>query len=235
VTRILIVEDEPLIADSLGYSLERAGFEVTIARDGLQALQQAGLAQPDLVVLDWILPGLDGIEVCRRLRAASAVPIIMLTARGEEDDRVTGLDFGADDYLVKPFGFRELLARIRATLRRVNLDQTAMAAGPLTIGQVCLDRAAHRVTKAGAALDLTAREFALLDVLMGQAGRVLARDRLLDAVWGASWVGDPRTLDVHVRWLRLKLEDDPADPRYIQTVRGVGYRFAAPEEFDEPA
>jgi len=232
VTRILVVEDEPLIADSLAYSLRREGFEVDVATDGPGALRQAAERLPDLVVLDLILPGLDGLEVCRRLRNGSPVPVIMLTARGEESDRVAGLELGADDYLVKPFSFRELLARIRATLRRVSLDQGLAEAGPLKVGQLTLDREAHRVLKQGHPLDLSVREFDLLEALMGQAGRALTREALLGTVWGSDWVGDPRTLDVHVRWLRMKVEDDPAEPRYIQTVRGMGYRFAGPEEFE---
>ena len=232
MTRILVVEDEPLIADSLAYSLRRDGFEVDVATDGPGALRQAAERLPDLVVLDLILPGLDGLEVCRRLRNGSPVPVIMLTARGEESDRVAGLELGADDYLVKPFSFRELLARIRATLRRVSLDQGLAEAGPLKVGQLTLDREAHRVLKQGHPLDLSVREFDLLEALMGQAGRALTREALLGAVWGSDWVGDPRTLDVHVRWLRMKVEDDPAEPRYIQTVRGMGYRFAGPEEFE---
>ena len=232
MTRILVVEDEPLIADSLAYSLRREGFEVDVATDGPGALRQAAERLPDLVVLDLILPGLDGLEVCRRLRNGSPVPVIMLTARGEESDRVAGLELGADDYLVKPFSFRELLARIRATLRRVSLDQGLAEAGPLKVGQLTLDREAHRVLKQGHPLDLSVREFDLLEALMGQAGRALTREALLGTVWGSDWVGDPRTLDVHVRWLRMKVEDDPAEPRYIQTVRGMGYRFAGPEEFE---
>jgi DNA-binding response OmpR family regulator len=230
---ILVVEDEPLIADSLSYSLLREGYVVSVASDGSEALRLAAAERPDLVLLDLILPGLDGIEVCRRLRAVSPMPVIMLTARGEETDRVAGLESGADDYLAKPFSFRELLARIRATLRRVALDQQPPAAGPVRIGALLLDRDAHRVLKRGLELDLTGREYALLDVLMHQAGRAIGRTTLLNNVWGPNWVGDPRTLDVHVRWLRLKIEDDPADPRYVQTVRGFGYRFAAPEELDE--
>ncbi len=235
MTRILVVDDESLIADSLCYSLRLEGFEVDAAADGPEALRLAELQPPDLVVLDLILPSLDGVEVCRRLRQASQVPIIMLTARSEEADRIAGLETGADDYLPKPFSFRELLAHIRALLRRVALDHYPRADSLLTIGKLSLDRQAHRVTKAGVELELTSREYALLDVLMHQAGRALARDDLLSTVWGPGWVGDPRTLDVHIRWLRVKIEDDPADPRYIQTVRSVGYRFAGAEEFEAEA
>ena len=235
MTRILVVDDEPLITDSLRYSLQREGFEVSVAHDGAEALRLAEADPPDLVVLDLIMPKMDGLEVVRRLRAASAVPVIMLTARGEEADRVAGLELGADDYLAKPFSFRELLARIRANLRRVELDQQPTDVTPLHIGALSLDRAAHRVLKDGAEVELTTREYDLLAELMSRAGRALSREALLNAVWGANWFGDPRTLDVHVRWLRLKIEDDPAAPRYIQTVRGLGYRFAGPEEFEERA
>jgi DNA-binding response OmpR family regulator len=232
---ILVADDEPLIADSLSYSLTREGFQVSVARDGLEALSLATARRPDLAVLDVLLPALDGIEVCRRLRAVSTMPVIMLTARGEEMDRVAGLESGADDYLVKPFSFRELLARIRATLRRVALDQQPPSTGPVVVGDLVLDRGAHRVSKRGQELELSVREYALLDVLMDNAGRAVGRTTLLNSVWGPGWVGDPRTLDVHIRWLRLKVEDDPAAPGYIQTVRGFGYRFAAPEEFGEAA
>lgn len=235
VTRILVVDDEPLITDSLRYSLQREGFEVSVAHDGAEALRAAEADKPDLVVLDVIMPTMGGLEVCRRLRAASAVPVIMLTARGEEADRVAGLELGADDYLAKPFSFRELLARIRANLRRVEIDQRQTDDAPQHIGALCLDRAAHRALKNSAAVDLTTREYDLLAELMSRAGRALSREALLNAVWGVNWIGDPRTLDVHVRWLRLKIEDDPASPRYIQTVRGMGYRFAGPEEFEERA
>ncbi len=235
MTRILVVDDEPLITDSLRYSLQREGFEVSVAHDGAEALRAAEADQPDLVVLDAIMPKMGGLEVCRRLRAVSAVPVIMLTARGEEADRVAGLELGADDYLAKPFSFRELLARIRANLRRVEIDQRQTDDAPQRIGALCLDRAAHRALKNSAAVDLTTREYDLLAELMSRAGRALSREALLNAVWGENWIGDPRTLDVHVRWLRLKIEDDPASPRYIQTVRGMGYRFAGPEEFEERA
>lgn len=233
MTQILVVDDEPLITDSLRYSLQREGFEVSVAHDGAEALRLVEIEMPDLVVLDLILPKMDGMEVCRRLREISAVPVIMLTARAEESDRVAGLEMGADDYLAKPFSFRELLARIRANLRRVELDQHPPDDTPLRIGALCLDRAAHRVLKNDAPLELTVREYDLLAELMNRAGRALSREALLNAVWGENWIGDPRTLDVHVRWLRLKIEDDPAAPRYVQTVRGLGYRFAGPEEFEE--
>jgi DNA-binding response OmpR family regulator len=228
--RILLVDDEPLIIDSLSYSLEREGFEVSSAMDGMQALELVAEFKPDLIVLDLLLPDISGFEVCRRLRESYTTPVIMLTALGEEIDRVQGLEVGADDYLAKPFSFRELLARIRATLRRVELDRKAKHEQPVTLKHLSLDPTARRVFKKKEELQLSAREFDLLAALMSNAGRAMSRDELLKQVWGDDWIGDPRTLDVHVRWLRLKVEDDPAIPKYIQTVRGYGYRFAGPEE-----
>lgn len=230
MTRILLVDDEPLIVDSLSYSLEREGFEVKSAMDGHQALESVEEFKPDLIVLDLLLPDISGFEVCRRLRENSSVPVIMLTALGEEIDRVQGLEVGADDYLAKPFSFRELLARVRATLRRVELDRQAQQAQPVNLKNLSLDPVARRVFKNEKELQLSAREFDLLAAMMTNAGRAMSREELLQMVWGDEWIGDPRTLDVHVRWLRLKIEDDPATPRYIQTVRGYGYRFAGPEE-----
>jgi DNA-binding response OmpR family regulator len=178
-----------------------------------------------------MLPDISGFEVCRRLRATTNTPVIMLTARGEEIDRVLGLEVGADDYMAKPFSFRELLARIQATLRRVELDrQQSTQPQALKLRQLSLDPVARRVFKGEDELQLSAREFDLLAVLMKNAGRAMSRDDLIKQVWGDDWVGDPRTLDVHVRWLRLKIEEDPASPIYIQTVRGYGYRFAGEEE-----
>jgi DNA-binding response OmpR family regulator len=230
LTRILLVDDEPLITDSLTYSLRREGFEVKAVGDGVSALQEIQDFQPDLVVLDIMLPGMSGLEVCRRLRSQSAIPVIMLTARGEEIDRVLGLEVGADDYLAKPFSFRELLARIRSILRRVEMDRQSTQTQPIVIGNLTLDPVARRAFKGDQEIQLSTREFDLLSMLMRNAGRALSRGELLTEVWGNEWVGDSRTLDVHVRWLRLKVEEDPASPRYIQTVRGHGYRFAGPEE-----
>lgn len=230
MTRILLVDDEPLITDSLTYSLRREGFEVQTSADGAGALDAFQDFLPDLVVLDLMLPGMSGLEVCRRLRAFSAIPVIMLTARSEEIDRVLGLEVGADDYLAKPFSFRELLARIRAILRRIELDRQAAQMQSVELGGLALDPVARRASKGGAELQLSAREFDLLALLMKNAGRALSREELLNQVWGEDWIGDPRTLDVHVRWLRLKIEEDPASPVYVQTVRGHGYRFAGPEE-----
>ena len=232
MTMILLVDDEPLIIDSLTYSLKREGFDVKVAYDGTQALQSVQEYEPDLIVLDLMLPDISGLEVCRRIRTGRTTPVIMLTARGEEIDRVLGLEVGADDYLAKPFSFRELLARIRSTLRRVELDRQASQLQPVTLRQLSLDPVARRVFKGELELQLSAREFDLLAILMKNAGRALSRDELLTQVWGEEWIGDPRTLDVHVRWLRLKVEEDPASPQYIQTVRGYGYRFVGPEELD---
>lgn len=227
---ILVVDDEPLITDSLSYSLKREGFDVHVAADGLSALKAVEELKPDLVVLDLMLPDISGYEVCRRLRTMTTTPVIMLTARGEEIDRVLGLEVGADDYLAKPFSFRELLARIRSMLRRVALDRQVAQPKLVTMGQISLDPEARRVFKGDRELQLSAREFDLLAVMMKNAGRAMGREELIKLVWGEDWVGDPRTLDVHIRWLRLKIEEDPASPQYIQTVRGYGYRFAGPEE-----
>jgi DNA-binding response OmpR family regulator len=228
----MLVDDEPLITDSLSYSLRREGFEVKAVGDGAIALQEILAFQPDLVVLDIMLPGMSGLEICRRLRAQSVIPVIMLTARGEEIDRVLGLEVGADDYLPKPFSFRELLARIRSILRRIELDRQTAQTQSTLLGYLTLDPVARRVYKDEQELQLSAREFDLLSILMKNAGRALSREELLAEVWGSDWIGDQRTLDVHVRWLRLKIEEDPASPRYIQTVRGHGYRFAGPEELE---
>jgi DNA-binding response OmpR family regulator len=227
---ILLVDDEQLITESLTYSLKRERFDVEIAADGLTAIKKAEELKPDLVVLDLMLPDISGFEVCRRLRTFTTTPVIMLTARGEEIDRVLGLEVGADDYLAKPFSFRELLARIHAMLRRVQLDRQQSQPQPMSMRHLSLDPVARRVFKGDQELQLSAREFDLLAVLMKNAGRAMSRDELIKQVWGDDWVGDPRTLDVHVRWLRLKIEEDPASPQYIQTVRGFGYRFAGLEE-----
>ena len=230
MTKILIVDDEPLITESLAYSLGLEGFEVETVADGSQVLAVFEEFQPDLVVLDIMLPGMSGLEVCRRLRTTSAVPVIMLTARGDEIDRVMGLEVGADDYLAKPFSFRELHARIRALLRRVELDQGVQVGQTITVGELTLDHVARQIFKGTQELELSSREFDLLAALIEHAGQALSRENLQDQVWGEGWIGDPRTLSVHIRWLRLKIEDDAANPRYIHTVRGFGYRFASSEE-----
>jgi DNA-binding response OmpR family regulator len=229
LSTILLVEDDELIVESVRYGLEQAGYQVLTALDGGSGLALAREQQPDVVLLDVMLPVLDGFQVCRRLRSESKVPIIMLTARGEEMDKVVGLELGADDYVVKPFGMRELVARIRAQLRRTELEAEP-ARRAVSVGAVTLDLDQHLVTKAGQAVELRPKEFDLLAALMSQAGHAFERDELLDAVWGVDWIGDTRTLDVHIRRLRQALEDDPSDPRYISTVRGRGYRFARPDE-----
>ncbi len=230
--RILLVDDEPVIIDSLTYSFQREGFEVHAAADGAQALELFDEVQPDLVVLDIRLPGVDGLEVCRRLRQRSAVPIIMLTALGNELDRVVGLEVGADDYLPKPFSFRELLARVRSVLRRIELDQHSPINGALRIGNLRVETQSRRVFKNDQEIQLSTREFELLTALMRDAGRAVSREELIRRAWGEEWSGDPRTLEVHVRWLRLKIEDDPTTPHYVQTVRGYGYRFVGPDELE---
>lgn len=225
---ILLVEDDPAIADPLRYQLERHGYRVVAAGDGCEALELARKTSPDLVLLDLMLPGLDGMEVCRELRRESSVPVLMMTARGEEADRVLGLEMGADDYIVKPFSFRELLARIRANLRRVALDTRSQ--GPLELGTVRIDLARRVLSKAGQPVSLSFREFELLRALALARGAVCSRESLLDGVWGPDWVGDPRTVDVHIRWLREKLESDPAHPELLLTSRGAGYRLVTPDE-----
>ena len=227
-TTILLADDDELIVDVLRHQLEREGFAVLATGNGLDALEIARGQAPDLVLLDVMMPGMQGWEVCRELRRESTVPILMLTARGEEMDRVLGLELGADDYVVKPFSFRELLARIRANLRRSALSQPAVesADAPLeSIGPIAIDRRRHQVTRHGEVVALTTREYDLLLALLDANGAVVRRGDLLDRVWGETWVGDPRTVDVHIRWLREKLEDEPGSPRLILTVRGVGYRL----------
>lgn len=230
--KILLVDDDTMIVDSLTYSLKKEGFSIISCGDGLEAVTLATKQSPDLIVLDVMLPSIDGWEVCRRIRRNSSTPIIMLTARGDEFDRVVGLEMGADDYLPKPFSFRELLARIRAILRRIEFDRKPSLNHKLTIGDIMVDNSAHQVFKNGTPLIMTQKEYDLLFTLMNRAGKVVSRADLLDIVWGVDWLGDTRTLDVHIRWVREKVEDIPGKPRYITTVRGVGYRFASPQEVD---
>ncbi|ROP43385.1 response regulator transcription factor [Pseudokineococcus lusitanus] len=225
MTRILLVEDEESLSDPLAYQLGREGYEVAVAADGPAALAEFDRAGADLVLLDLMLPGLPGTEVCRQLRARSAVPVIMVTAKDSEVDVVVGLELGADDYVTKPYSSRELLARIRAVLRRggevdEGEDPAALAAGP-----VRMDVERHVVTLGGEPLSLPLKEFELLEVLLRNAGRVLTRGQLIDRVWGADYVGDTKTLDVHVKRLRAKIEDDPASPTRLVTVRGLGYKL----------
>jgi DNA-binding response OmpR family regulator len=224
--KILVVDDERLIVDSVKYGLQKEGYTVVTAYDGEQAIAQAREEKPDLIVLDIQLPKKDGWAVCRAIRQESRVPIVMLTARNEEADKVLGLELGADDYLVKPFSLRELLARVRAALRRAN-EYAEPVSQAVVIGEVEFDPKSHRVTARGRELELTRKEYDLLAALILRAGEVIKRNELIDQVWQTDWMGDTRTLDVHIRWLREKIERNPSKPCYIQTVRGVGYRFAA--------
>jgi two-component system response regulator RegX3 len=225
---ILFVEDEVSITEPLAEALRNEGFETQVAGTVAEALELAR-RDPDLVLLDLMLPDGSGFDVCRELRKRSQVPIIMLTARGEEADRVVGLELGADDYVVKPFSAREVVARIRAVLRRADAPEPADEA-TLEIGDLRLDPAKHEVTHRGATLELSRKEFELLRLLMRNAGSVVTRERLIDEVWDPNWFGSTKTLDVHVSGLRRKLGDDPAEPRYLHTVRGVGFRFSSPDE-----
>lgn len=227
--KILVVDDERLIVDSVKYGLQKEGYSIITAFDGEQGVAKARDEKPDLILLDIQLPKKDGWAVCREIRQMSRAPIIMLTARSEEADKVLGLELGADDYLSKPFSMRELLARVRAALRRATEYAEAIAV-PIKIGQVEIDPASHRVMCRGKALELTRKEYDLLLTLMTHPGKVVARNDLIDKVWQTDWMGDTRTLDVHIRWLREKIERDPGKPIYIQTVRGVGYRFTTEEE-----
>lgn len=224
--RILLVEDEETISEPLAEHLERDGFEPEVAANLVEARAALERRMPDLILLDVMLPDGDGRDLAREVRRISDVPIIMLTARGEEIDRVLGLELGADDYVVKPFSARELSARIRAILRRSRPDRRP---GPIQVGDLVLDPAARTVTKGGEPLELTAREFDLLHLLMANAGQVVRREQIMDEVWDPHWFGPTKTLDVHISWLRKKLGDDAQDPRYIATVRGVGFRFLVPE------
>jgi two-component system, OmpR family, response regulator RegX3 len=226
---ILVVEDEESITIPLAEALERDGFHAEVAHTVADGLAKGRTTRPDLVLLDIGLPDGSGLDVCRELRATSGVPIIILSARGEEADRVVGLELGADDYVVKPFSARELIARIRAVLRRTAAPAAA-AQGPLEIGGVRLDPAKRTVQLNHEPVELARKEFDLLALLMREAGTVVQRERLIDEVWDVNWFGSTKTLDVHVSALRKKLEDDPSSSRYIHTVRGVGFRFAAPEE-----
>jgi len=232
--RILVVEDEDSISAPFAEALRRAGFEALVTRTAAGALELAGEAEPDLVMLDLTLPDGDGRDVCRELRRRSDVPIVMLTARGTEMDKIVGLELGADDYVVKPFSAREVISRIRAVLRRsAPRDGAGADEKPIRIGELELDSAARVARLGGEQLDLSRKEFDLLAELMRNAGRVVKREDLMSKVWDVNWFGSTKTLDVHIGWLRRKLDDDSNRPRYIETVRGVGFRFAAPE-VEEP-
>ncbi|MBV9895591.1 MAG: response regulator transcription factor [Chloroflexi bacterium] len=233
MAQILVVEDEESLLQTLRYNLARAGHDVRLSSNGVQALEMIRGNPPELVVLDLMLPGLDGLELCRAVRAdtlnpaVSHVPILMLTARDEEIDKVVGLEVGADDYLTKPFSMHELLARVKAQLRRAEMGNSSVRSAPpvLSSGDLSIDVGAHRVLRDGSLLQMKRREFDLLVYLMRHAGQLQTREALLRNVWGYEYVGDTRTVDVHVRWLRGKIESDPAAPTRIQTVRGIGYVF----------
>jgi two-component system response regulator RegX3 len=226
MTRVLVVEDEESFSEALSYMLRREGYEVAVAETGPDALTEFDRAGADLVLLDVMLPGLSGTEVCRTLRQKSSVPIIMLTARDSEIDKVVGLELGADDYVTKPFSSRELVARIRAVLRR-NTETDELLPGVLEAGPVRMDVDRHVVTVNGGAVQLPLKEFDLLELFLRNSGRVLTRGQLIDRVWGADYVGDTKTLDVHVKRLRAKVEPDPTAPKYLLTVRGLGYKLEA--------
>lgn len=225
---ILLVEDEESFVDALMVGLKREGFRVEVARDGYEALERFDIVKPDLVLLDVMLPRISGIDVCRQIRKKSQVPIIMVTAKGAEIDTVVGLEVGADDYVTKPYRIRELVARMRAVLRRHAQDGAAvadMSIGSIVVGDVALDPDEHVVSIGGEPLSLPLKEFELLHVLLSNAGRVLPREVLIDRVWGTDYVGDTKTLDVHIKRLRSKIEADPAFPLRIVTIRGLGYKY----------
>jgi DNA-binding response OmpR family regulator len=227
---ILLIEDDATLAETLRYNLEREGYSVLSAVDGIQGLELARRECPDLLVLDVMLPRLDGFSVCRILRQESTIPIIMLTARQDEVDRIAGLELGADDYVSKPFSLGELLARVRAILRRTERQPVTINSNRDTLeaGELRVDTKSRRAWRNNGELNLPQKEFDLLACLIRNRGIALSRDLLLERVWGFDFLGDSRTVDVHIRWLREKIEADPAHPSYIQTVRGVGYRFEAP-------
>ncbi|WP_010149044.1 response regulator transcription factor [Serinicoccus profundi] len=224
MTRILVVEDEASFSDPLSYLLEKEGYEVTVTETGTDGLAEFERNGADLVLLDLMLPGMSGVDVCRALRQRSSVPVIMLTAKDSEVDKVVGLELGADDYVTKPYSGRELLARIKAVLRRLSEPEELL---PSTVesGPVRMDVERHTVSVGGESVSLPLKEFELLEMLLRNAGRVLTRGQLIDRVWGSDYVGDTKTLDVHVKRLRAKIEPDPSNPQHIVTVRGLGYKF----------
>lgn len=232
-TTVLVVEDEDSFIDALTVGLKREGFRVQLARDGAEALEVFDAVQPDLVLLDVMLPKLSGIDVCRELRTRTKVPIIMVTAKGSEIDTVVGLEVGADDYVTKPYRLRELVARMRAVLRRAPLDQGLVLnneGGSIDVGDVSVDPERHEVTIRGEPVNLPLKEFELLTLLLDNAGRVLPRDTLIDRIWGLDYVGDTKTLDVHIKRLRSKVEEDPSNPSRIVTIRGLGYKYEVPKD-----
>ncbi len=226
-SRVLVVEDEESFVEALTLGLRREGFHVDVARDGAEALDVIDDVRPDVVLLDLMLPKVAGLDVCRQIRARSPVPIIMVTARDSEVDAVVGLEVGADDYVTKPYRLRELVARMRAVLRRANggPDDGRPSGEAVEVGDVRLDPERHEVVVRGAEVALPLREFELLQLLLSNAGRVLTRDTLIDRIWGADYVGDTKTLDVHIKRLRSRIEDDPSQPTRITTIRGLGYRY----------
>lgn len=231
--KVLVVEDEESFLEALRVGLRREGFAIDVARDGHEALERFDVGAPDIVLLDVMLPRISGVDVCREIRTKSDVPIIMVTAKGEEIDAVVGLEVGADDYVTKPYRFRELVARMRSVLRRVGTDEhPATSTGtdddaqrPIAVADVHIDPARHEVMVRGTAVDMPLKEFDLLVALASNAGRVLTRDQLIDDVWGMDYVGDTKTLDVHIKRLRNKVESDPSNPTSIITIRGLGYKF----------
>lgn len=223
--KILVVEDDRSLLDTLKYNLRKEGYEVVTAVNGAEALDVARREKPDLIILDIMLPKISGFEVCRILRKEMIVPILMLTAKAEETDKVVGLEIGADDYMTKPFSLRELLARVRAMLRRAKMVEKQPEEALLKVGDIEIDLARHRVSKGTAMLELTPKEFDLLAFLARNRGFVFSRDRLLEKVWGYDFAGDTRTVDVHIRWLRQKIETDPNNPKHLITVRGIGYKL----------
>jgi two-component system OmpR family response regulator len=223
--RILIVEDDRNLLDTLKYNLRKEGYQVVTAIDGAEALNVARREKPDLIILDIMLPKINGFEVCRILRKETTVPILMLTAKAEETDKIVGLEIGADGYMTKPFSLRELLARVRAMLRRAKMVETQPEVELLKIGNIEVDVPRHRASISGRTLELTPKEFDLLAFLARNKGLVFSRDQLLEKVWGYDFAGDTRTVDVHIRWLRQKIEPEPENPRYLVTVRGAGYKL----------
>lgn len=226
MTRILVVEDEVSFSEALAYLLTKEGFEVSVAENGADAITAFARNGADLVLLDLMLPGLSGIEVCRQIRSYSQVPIIMLTAKDDEVDKVVGLEIGADDYVTKPYKSRELVARVRAVLRRQGNSEEA-SENVLTVGGVSMDVERHLVSVRGNNVSFPLKEFELLEMLLRNSGRVLTRGQLIDRIWGSNYVGDTKTLDVHIKRIRAKIEEDPAEPRIITTVRGLGYKYEA--------
>ena len=225
MTSVLVVDDEPSFTEALSVGLRREGFEVRTAADGRAALDEISESEPDLILLDVMLPGMSGLDVCREIRKTTRVPLIMVTARAEEIDAVVGLEVGADDYVCKPYRMRELVARMRAVLRRASPQPSEPEAACLVEGDVTLDIDRHELRVRGELVSLALKEFELLAYLLANAGRVVTRDSLMQNVWGYNYIGDTKTIDVHVKRLRAKIEDDPSDPQRITTIRGLGYRY----------